>query len=54
MHGLMNCSRNASANASPAPEAGQKTTLPTNYQLKKGETVAQVVGRTIDLDMDDF
>lgn len=46
--------RTDSHNASPAPDAGAKQTIPANYTLKKGETVAQVVGRTIDLGMDDF
>lgn len=41
---------------SPAPGTDADSTIrvdPT-YQLKKGETVAQVVGRHITLTMDDF
>jgi len=49
------CRKNGSGAGSPAgtnPDSAIR--VDPNYQLKKGETVASVIGRHITLTMDDF
>lgn len=50
---MLKCKNRTDATKTAGAQDGASA-IPDDYVLKRGETVAQVVGRTINISMDDF